>query len=142
MLTSLREAYARFRLRYPVYFFHHIPKCGGTSVRRALEQWFYINNDYYTEHETVDTSPLDISTYNSGNCVCGHFGHHGYHIYQRYPQIFGGRKAAKRYRVFMFLRDPLKMRCSLSTSRITMATRRLLHPRMYCDLQALEYPSS
>lgn len=113
MLKSLREAYAGYRLRYPVYFFHHIPKCGGTSVRRALEQWFHINNDYYSEYETVDTSPLDITKYNSANCVCGHFGHHGYHIYQRYPQIFDGYRATKRYRAFMFLRDPLEMRCSL-----------------------------
>ena len=39
MLSSVFQACARYRLRYPVYVFHHIPKCGGSSIRLALEEW-------------------------------------------------------------------------------------------------------
>jgi hypothetical protein len=112
MIESLRHSFARYRLHYPIYFFHHLPKCGGTSVRQALEQWFHVNDDYYNERADVNLPPIDLSTL-SLNCICGHFGHEGYFIDQRYPKIFTGFRAAKRYRAFMFLRDPLEMRCSL-----------------------------
>ena len=113
MIESLRHSYARFRMRYPIYFFHHIPKCGGSSVRDALESWFHVNDDYFNEQSTIDLPALDLSQANSHNCISGHFGHQGFFIDQRYPQIFNGIRARKRYRVFMFLRDPLEMRCSL-----------------------------
>ena len=113
MIDYLRNAYARYRIRYPIYFFHHLPKCGGTSVRQALKSWFHINNDYLDEHETKVTPPIDLGTLISHNCVSGHFGHDGQHLAQRYPQVFKGFNARRRYRVFTFIRNPLKMRCSL-----------------------------
>ncbi|RLD58552.1 MAG: hypothetical protein DRJ01_12415 [Bacteroidetes bacterium] len=33
-------------LNKPIYIFHHIPKCGGTSVRKALAKRFIILSDY------------------------------------------------------------------------------------------------
>lgn len=113
MLDALRHAYARHRMRYPIYFFHHLPKCGGTSVREALDQWFHVNDDYYDEQSDADLAPILLSELNQHNCISGHFGHEGYFLEQRYPQIFDGYRAQQRYRAFMFLREPLKMRCSL-----------------------------
>jgi hypothetical protein len=113
MIKSLIHGYARFRLRYPIYFFHHVPKCGGSSVRDALESWFHVNDDYYNENTKSSSPPVDLKPTNSHNCISGHFGHNGFFIDQRYPNIFEGLRARKRYRVFMFLRDPLEMRCSL-----------------------------
>ncbi len=113
MIKSLTHGYARFRLRYPIYFFHHIPKCGGSSVRDALESWFHVNDDYYNENTKSILPPVDLKPINSHNCISGHFGHNEFFIDQRYPNVFEGLRARKRYRVFMFLRDPLEMRCSL-----------------------------
>lgn len=113
MIESLRHGYARFRLRYPIYFFHHIPKCGGSSVRDALDSWFHVNDDYYNEETKINSLPVNLKLTNSHNCISGHFGHNGFFIDQRYPNIFEGFRARQRYRVFMFLREPLEMRCSL-----------------------------
>lgn len=82
-------------------------------MREALEQWFHVNDDYYDEHGAASPRPIDLNELNSLNCISGHFGHQGYFIDQRYPTIFTGYRASKRYRAFMFLRDPLEMRCSL-----------------------------
>lgn len=112
IIDSIRHGYARYRLRYPIYFFHHLPKCGGTSVREALENWFHVNDDHTLEGES-EQPPIDLAELNSHNCISGHFGHEGHYIDQRYPKVFTGYRAAKRYRVFTFLRDPLEMRCSL-----------------------------
>jgi hypothetical protein len=126
MIESLRHSYARFRLRYPIYFFHHIPKCGGSSVRDALESWFHVNDDYYNEPAKSSLPPVDLKLTNSQNCISGHFGHNGFFIDQRYPNIFEGLWARKRYRAFMFLRDPLEMRCSLYRHAIKTGTSK--HP--------------
>lgn len=82
-------------------------------MRNALESWFHVNDDYFNEQSTVELPAVDLSKANSHNCISGHFGHQGFFIDQRYPQIFTGIRARKRYRAFMFLRDPLEMRCSL-----------------------------
>lgn len=112
MFYKLMNRYARFRLRHPVYVFHHVPKCGGTSVRIVLNSWFHTYNDYY-EPDEPPIPPVDLKYLNSQKCLCGHFGHQDYRLDERYPQIFGSSKARKHFRVFSFLRDPLEMRCSL-----------------------------
>jgi hypothetical protein len=82
-------------------------------VRHALDRWFHVNDDYFDESGAVNNPPVDLTKVNTKNCISGHFGHKGYFIYQRYPKIFRGFRARQRYRAFMFLRDPLTMRCSL-----------------------------
>lgn len=113
MPASMPIKYTEFRLRYPLYIFHHIPKCGGSSVRQALHQWFHVNDDHYDDITHQAQPPLDLTKFNTSNCICGHFGHEGYMLDQRYPQVFNSFRARKKYRVFCFLRDPLQMRCSL-----------------------------
>lgn len=118
-MSILSKPYAKLVLSWPVYMFHHMPKCGGSSVVKALEQWFCINTDYFNRNEKKPDViankhlAIDLSTLSRNNCVCGHFGHPGYHINERYPQVFDSFLASYRFRVFSFLRDPLEMRCSL-----------------------------
>lgn len=90
-------------------------------MREALEKWFHVNDDYYNESDQTINLPLDLGELNSSNCISGHFGHEGYSIDKRYPQVFSGFRASKRYRAFMFLRDPLAMRCSLFRHELKMA---------------------
>lgn len=82
-------------------------------MREALDSWFHVNNDYYVHEKKNYVPPVDLGCVNTNNCIIGHFGHNGYFIDQRYPKIFKGFRARSRYRIFMFLRDPLRMRCSL-----------------------------
>ncbi len=82
-------------------------------MREALDNWFNVNCDYFIHEKENYVPPVDLGYVNTNNCIIGHFGHDGYFIDQRYPKIFKGFRARTRYRVFMFLRDPLKMRCSL-----------------------------
>jgi len=113
LFEPLLSKYARYRKRYPVYFFHHIPKCGGTSMREALNGWFTVNSDYFIREKDHYVPPVNLGHVNTNNCIIGHFGHPGYFIDERYPKIFKGFRARSRYRIFMFLREPLEMRCSL-----------------------------
>lgn len=113
MLNSISSAYKRYRRRYPVYVFHHMPKCGGTSVRVILDEWFHVYDDYFDIETREKVEPVALKFLNSEKCLVGHFGHDGYRLEQRYPEIFSDHNAHNRYRVFSFLRDPLQMRCSL-----------------------------
>lgn len=122
MIDSALSAYRRYRLRYPVYIFHHIPKCGGTSVRKVLDDWFHVYDDYYEGENKDSISPVDLKYLNSQKCLCGHFGHKGYMINERYPQVFGSFRSRNRFRVFTFLRDPLEMRCSLFRHQLAEQT--------------------
>lgn len=133
MFDSLRTAYARYRLRYPVYLFHHLPKCGGTSVRKTLDSWFHVNLDY-PQH---GPAPIDLGTLNSHNCVIGHFGDTGYYLSERYPQVLGGFRAAQRYRVFSFVRDPLEMRCSLYRHNLKLGIGKGSHADMIATIMTL-----
>ena len=118
-MSILSKPYAKLVLSWPVYMFHHMPKCGGSSMVKALEQWFCVNTDYFNRNEKKSDEiankhlAIDLSSLSRNNCVCGHFGHPSYHIYERYPQVFDSFLASYRFRVFSFLRDPLEMRCSL-----------------------------
>lgn len=95
----------------PVYVFHHIPKCGGTSVIGLLRRWFGLVMDY------VDEAPLaefqherhDLSRLRTRHCLCGHFDVAGCYLHERYPQIVGNNE----FRLFTFVRDPLELKISL-----------------------------
>jgi len=51
------------RRKYPIPVFHHIPKCGGTPINSALEQWFNVKRDYISAEQLrevqVDLDALD-----------------------------------------------------------------------------------
>lgn len=91
----------------PIYIFHHIPKCGGTSVRNALNSWFEMKLDYAPpisseEFVKYKLNKYNISKFKPYQCLVSHF-ESSHTIYKRYPQVFKDN----RYRVFSFVRDPL-----------------------------------
>jgi len=92
----------------PVAVFHHVPKCGGTSVRNGLARWFIPVLDYASPggsaHARVDPAAL-----RARHVLCGHFAAAETSLAARYPEIL---QDPGRYRVFTFLRDPLTHRVS------------------------------
>jgi hypothetical protein len=98
-----------FAPKDPVYVYHHIPKCGGTSLRRALARWFVVKLDIGSP-DTPDAKLIDVDRLGAMHCLTGHFGRKGYHLAERYPQVWEDRA---RYKLFTLLRDPLKTKLSL-----------------------------
>ncbi|HUO84126.1 MAG TPA: hypothetical protein VM534_03340 [Thermoanaerobaculia bacterium] len=94
--------------RSPVWVFHHIPKCAGTSVRKVLANWFVMVGDYRKGFSLEYPPAVDLSSLRSVHCLAGHFELEGYHLHQRYPAVL----QSSRFRVFTFLRDPLDARIS------------------------------
>ena len=108
-LDVVRRQLCIFTPRDPLYVFHHIPKCGGTSLNEVLDRWFITIKDYRVGHTMDYPIKADISRLRSCHCLCGHFELGGYHLHQRYPEVF----ILSRYRVFTFVRDPLQVQLSL-----------------------------
>lgn len=108
-LLAARHAYIQKSPSSPVTVFHHIPKCGGTSILDALAQWFVLVPDYGSGWTGYYPRKLNIELLRSAQCLCGHFELEGNHLHQRYPQVF----ESDRYRVITFVRDPLEAKLSL-----------------------------
>lgn len=100
---------ACFGPRDPVYVFHHIPKCGGSSVRTALVGWFIRRKDYRRGWSDDYPPAYDLSRFRSIHCLCGHFEVEGHFLHQRYPEVIQN----KRFRIFSFVRNPLSLQLSL-----------------------------
>jgi len=88
----IKRLRAFFSPKYPVYIFHHIPKCGGTSILHLLGNWFYVIRDYREGWSMKYPTAVDLSTLNSKFCICGHWEFGGYHLYQRYPEVLDSEK--------------------------------------------------
>lgn len=93
----------------PVYVFHHIPKCGGSSLLKALASWFILVKEYRTEWKMNYPKITSLEKLTSRHCLCGHFESEGYYLCQRYPEVL----LPGRYKVFTFVRDPLLLILSL-----------------------------
>lgn len=100
---------APFSPKFPVYVFHHIPKCGGTSIVKALDDWFVVKRDYRYGPEDKCPRKVNLDSLRSSHCLCGHWDVDNYYLYQRYPEIFNSIN----FKVFSFLRNPLEVSLSL-----------------------------
>lgn len=93
----------------PIYIFHHIPKCGGTRLLKALANWFILIKDFQTQWNMDYPPSAKLENLTPWHCLCGHFEEDGYRLRQRYPEAL----SSDRYRVFTFIRDPLMVKLSL-----------------------------
>jgi len=94
---------------YPVYVFHHIPKCGGSSLLKVLNRWFRVVHDYRESWGKGQPRKIDLSKLKCIHCLSGHFDHDGIYLFQRYPEVMNSNN----YRLITFLRDPLQTKLSL-----------------------------
>ena len=108
-LNLIKRMTVPFSLKNPVYVFHHIPKCGGTSLIQILNKWFIVVHDYRKDWSNSHRSPININKFKSIHCLAGHWELPGVYLNERYPEVL----SEDRYKVFTFLRDPLELSLSL-----------------------------
>lgn len=94
------------------FLFHHIPKCGGTSLVRSFYTWFSVINDYdstFGSFQDYCDLPFDENLLNAGLIITGHWNRPNSYLRERYPRVWNGRR---RYLLTM-LREPLDLQLSL-----------------------------
>jgi len=109
------------RINKPIYFFNHIPKCGGTSLLNILRNWFVIVRDYpphdgkFPDPEELKknmefyiTHPVDIKSFKPWQILSGHYHDSPFRLRDRY----GDKLNSSRIRLIGFLRDPWEHRLS------------------------------
>ncbi len=105
-----------FTEKTPAYIFHHLMKCGGTSLTIAFQDWFSLKLDHIkTDEITVDLNQYLNFKYNlenviSEDCIVSHFQSESYFLHQRYPEALGNRN---KFSIFTFVREPLSIVTSL-----------------------------
>ncbi len=92
-----------------ILVFHHIPKCAGTSVNKALEKRFFLIKDSYYRKHLFRTNNITLEKIHNCHLISGHFELTGYYLKDRYPAILQD----DRYKLFTFVRHPLEVRASL-----------------------------
>ncbi|MEO8211499.1 MAG: hypothetical protein ABI840_13145 [bacterium] len=110
-ITSTRLQ--KYPIQNKVYFFHHLVKCGGTSVKDVLARWFKIENDYLESKGDLNKFlkyKINLSELVHESCVVGHFQYEKILLFERYPKLL---KDSGKYRLFTFIRDPLQIRFSM-----------------------------
>jgi hypothetical protein len=106
---AIQSFKARISPAKPVYVFHHIPKCGGTSMEKVLARWFVFVPDYRTGWSSDIPGKKDLRKLRSGHCLVGLYDSEGYYLHQRYPEML----TSDRFRLITLVRDPLQVRLSL-----------------------------
>ncbi|HMQ70191.1 MAG TPA: hypothetical protein PKA90_14495 [Ignavibacteria bacterium] len=105
-----------YRKKTPSYIYHHLMKCGGTSVTMALQNWFKLELDHIdVESHRIELNhylkyKLNLENINSDSCIISHFHFDGTYLHQRYPEVLN---PDSRFRIFTFVREPLAIRASL-----------------------------
>lgn len=118
---TIRRGWVRLRHRMPRkpaprFVFHHLPKTGGVSVRRALANWFYRFPDYRYRTDPDDfhsgrvtPDPVGLAGLRAWDCLVGHFDEPGIYLHERYPDVLRSRD----WFLFTFVRHPLQLQLSL-----------------------------
>ncbi len=110
-MTQTRSS--EFLNKQPAYIFHHLIKCGGSSVVNELFNWFNLEFDHLVDSNKINEYVkfrYNIENINSETCLVSHFDHQGAYIHQRYPEIYTKKNIIK---TFIFVRDPMKFLISL-----------------------------
>lgn len=97
----------------PAYIFHHLIKCGGTSLAETIENWFQVETDRVEFSGNVNNFikyKLNTLNLTSDNCIVSHFQFDGVFLHQRYPELIERKND---FKIFTFVRDPLTFRASL-----------------------------
>jgi Sulfotransferase family len=102
MFEALSSFFKKFNNH--VYVYHHIPKCGGSSMQVVLGKIFDLKKNY-----NIGEDEFVFSELKPGQCVMGHYDSEDIYLTKLYPDIFSSRK----YRLISFIRDPLEARLSL-----------------------------
>lgn len=97
--------------QYPVYVFHHLMKCGGTSLFNALDQWFMTIDDNILNEDlnTYIRKKYNTEIFHSDICLRAHFQKEGIYLHQRYPEVLVNKE---KFKLFTFIRDPLAVKIS------------------------------
>lgn len=100
--------------RRPIPVFHHIPKCGGSSLRQVLGRWYNIHSEYreinWSPQEYIVHPKIPIYRLPKSTCIIGHWEVPDFYLEDRYPEIL---KNKDEFFLFTFLRDPLEVKISL-----------------------------
>lgn len=106
----------------PIFIFNHIPKCGGSSLKRVLEKKFRIYPEYpphefhFKNPEILEMKILEFKNNRVNHhrvkpwqLISGHYQNEGYEITQRFPDLYTN----PRIHLITFLRDPFLHRLSM-----------------------------
>lgn len=128
-ILSSRAYLIRFLFQFPkevpkdpIFIFNHIPKCGGSSLRKVLEINFRIYPEY-PPHEghfkrsvnlekiisSFKENRVDYLKLKSWELIMGHYHNQGYEILNRFPDLYENPRIC----LITFLRDPLLHRLSM-----------------------------
>ena len=102
----------QFLHKNPAYIFHHIVKCGGSSLVLSLQDWFQMEYDHLTDNDQLNNFMkirYNTEIISSDTCIVSHFYWNGIFPMQRYPEILTRNNE---FRLFTFVRDPLKFQIS------------------------------
>lgn len=96
----------------PAYIFHHLIKCGGTSLAEAIQNWFKIEVDRVELSGDINRFikyKLNLLNLSSDTCIVSHFQYDGVFLHQRYPELVANKDE---FKIFTFIREPLNFRAS------------------------------
>lgn len=106
----------------PIFIYNHVPKCGGTSFKVILNEFFLVISDYpphefefnselelqenLVKHENNIPNYLELKPYQT---MAGHYFYKEIFLSERFRGIY----ECSRVKLISFLRDPLTHRVSL-----------------------------
>ena len=111
--SSTQTSKSHYWNKSPVYLFHHLIKCGGSSLVISFDNWFKMEIDHLSHVDELNKYVklrYHPNALTGDSCIYGHYHYNGIYLQQRYPEFLEGNPER---RVFTFMRNPLKLQISL-----------------------------